>query len=102
MCASNFKNPPLRDPKWLKQVSEMPCILTGRVPPSDPAHVSYLRLSQSKAPDDCVLPLCHDLHAEQHNIGEKAFWRHQMNHDDHFMMECVKAFARQLYRDKKK
>lgn len=77
----------------------MPCVLTGHVPPSDPAHIRYGCLSTGRKPDDdLVLPLAHELHQEQHNIGEVKFWLEQLMKDHHFAMECVKAYARELYR----
>lgn len=95
------KTNPIRDSKWLKQVSDMACVATGADhQPCDPAHI---RAGGSagmgiKPSDDLVLPLSHEAHMRQHQIGEKAFWFEVLSKDRAFMMECVKAYARQLYR----
>lgn len=80
----------------------MPCVATGQShDPCDPAHIRA-GLSGGvgmKPSDDLVLPLSHAAHMEQHHIGERPFWLKVMQRDSHFMMECVKAYARQLYRE---
>lgn len=99
---SFFKKKRLEDKAWLVRVRSIPCILTNNPEGNDPAHIRYGFLCASDKPDDdLVLPLRHDMHVAQHNHrgGEIGFWREVMAHDDHFMMECVKAYARQLYRE---
>lgn len=101
---SFFKEERLRDPAWLKRVRDLPCVVTRTAGGNDPAHLRY-GLSGGialKPSDDLVLPLRHDMHMEQHRIGEVAFWQDIMATDSHFMMECIKAYARQLYRENKK
>lgn len=99
----NFKQPRLEDPKWLVAVRSIPCVVTGNPEGNDPAHIRYGLSGGTgyKPPDNLVLPLRHDLHAAQHTHkgGEVGFWRDMMNQDDRFMMECIKAYARQLYRE---
>lgn len=98
----NLKTQPLRNPKWLIAVRSIPCVITGNPDGNDPAHVRYGCYRAGGKPDDnLVLPLRHDLHVAQHNHkgGEIGFWREMINRDAHFLMECVKAYARQLYRE---
>ncbi len=101
---TNFKQDRLRNPSWLKQVRDMPCVVTGTMGGNDPAHIRH-GLSGGiglKPPDDLVLPLRHDMHMEQHRKGEVAFWHEVLANDSILMMECLKAYARQLYKDNKK
>lgn len=96
------KDKTLRDPAWLKAVREMPCVLTGKPGPNDPAHIRYGHGGGMgmKPPDSRVLPLSHDLHLQQHSIGEKRFWlMHIMDNPD-FMMACIVAYAEKLHREK--
>lgn len=66
----------LRDEKHLAWIKTLPCCVWNRPAPSDPAHIrkgSYSGVGQK--PDDfLVVPLCHELHHLQHNIGEVTFW----------------------------
>lgn len=97
----NPKNPPLRDKKWLKRVSEMDCVLTGSPSPSDPAHIRYgLGGGMGMKPDDNhVLPLRHKLHYIQHNMGEVNFWCSYLPKNPDLLMRCVKAYAEKLHRE---
>ncbi len=100
MSPSNFKQPRLRDPEWLKIVREMPCVITAAMP-SDPSHIRHGLEGGTglKPPDDLVLPLCHALHEKSHRLGEVVFWTRIMNENPRFMMDCLKSHARQLYRN---
>lgn len=97
----NLKVPLIRNPKWLDKVRAMPCILSGRPGPSDPAHIRHgLGGGMGIKPgDNRVLPLNHELHAIQHNIGEVRFWVKYLPSDPDLLMECVKAYAEKLYRE---
>jgi hypothetical protein len=88
----------LRDAKWLIAVREMECVVCNATP-CEPAHI---RLGGQggialKPPDDCVVPLCHAHHAEQHRIGERTFWSKKFAGDPIFMIRCLTAYAKQLY-----
>lgn len=98
----NPKNPPVRDPDWLKKVKSMCCVITG-YPESDPAHIRYgLGGGMGMKPgDDCVIPIRHDLHVIQHNVGEITFWAKYISANPDFMMKCLKAYARELYKEHK-
>lgn len=92
----NPKRPkPLRDPRYLRAVAEMPCILTGRTP-SEPAHIRYgIFVSGQKPGDDRVLPLAPELHRLQHSIGEVLFWQTRITPE--IIMEALLALAREHY-----
>lgn len=81
----------------------MDCCLTGTPGPNDPAHIRYgLGGGMGMKPgDDLVLPLTHNLHQIQHQIGEVTFWTKYLSQNPDLLMKCVKAYARELYRTKK-
>jgi len=91
----------IRNPKYLQKVREMACVVTNRPGPSDPAHIRHgLGGGMGMKPgDNLVLPLSHEMHRDQHQIGERRFWLKAMQMNGDFMMECVKAYARQLYNE---
>ena len=68
----------LRDKKYrdsFKIMDEHHCILTDTVMP-DGAHVRYGCYSAGMKPSDYfIIPLSHDLHLQQHVMGEVEFWR---------------------------
>lgn len=99
-----MKDKPLRDPAWLKAVREMPCVLTGKPGPNDPAHIRYgLGGGMGmKPPDNRVLPLSPEFHLQQHSIGERRFWMIHMMDNPDFMMSCILALAEKLYRQNQK
>lgn len=103
------KRPPLRDQRYIEQVREMPCVLTG-TSPCDPAHIRWgLGGGASMKPgDDRVLPLAHELHRAQHGMSEARFWRSVF--DDRtrgvnptltteLLMRALIAYARERYRE---
>ena len=99
----NLKQPPFRDAAWLSEVRNMPCEITGRQPPSDPAHIRKgANGGTGMKPDDYVLPLSHELHAEQHRCGEVSFHLKYMTLYSDYMMRCVRARAREIYRENQK
>ena len=94
----------IRDANWRARVRTLPCVLTGYqwVEGSeigvDPSHIRYGCYSAGMKPsDDLVLPLRHDLHAKSHNMGEVRFWTTYLTPE--LMMEALKAYARQMYRE---
>lgn len=52
-----------------------------------------------KPPDNLVLPLSHELHAIQHQVGEVKFWCKYLPANPDLLMDCVKAYAEKLYKD---
>jgi hypothetical protein len=99
---SRFKIPLVRDPKWIKHVHGLPCVLTAHVyvpewstTAVDPAHIrDGLGGGMGFKPsDDLVLPLRHDLHIEQHTDGERPFWRKHIFDREEFVMELLATYA---------
>tara|TARA_R100001244_G_scaffold106318_1_gene78881 strand:+ start:4005 stop:4298 length:294 start_codon:yes stop_codon:yes gene_type:complete len=89
----------IRNRKYLDWVRERPCIVTGSSP-CDPAHIRFgggggMGL---KPDDNRVLPLVHQLHQEQHQIGEVRFWLEQANEHPEFLMESLLKAAQLDYR----
>lgn len=66
----------LRDKKWLAVVRrKLPCVVCLKSP-CDPAHIRIgFNGIGIKPGDDKVLPLCRIHHSEQHQVGEKTFWK---------------------------
>lgn len=63
--------------KYRQWVSDMPCMVCGSAPPSDPHHVVIPGNSgMGQKPSDfwCV-PLCHEHHTELHSQGRDTFER---------------------------
>lgn len=91
----------VRDKAYLKAVRGMPCVITGRTGEDiDPAHIRYGCLSMGMKPgDDLTVPLSNELHRQQHDGGEVVFWLTQMNERPEFAMRCLKAYAREQYRE---
>ncbi len=100
----NFKVPIIRDRGYLDWLRDQPCAATNRFPPSDPAHVRSGSNGGTgmKPSDDNALPLSHNEHAEQHRIGEIAYWRDRIMKDDWLLMRCVRALAHEYYNEYKR
>lgn len=109
-----LKELPLRDAVWLHQVKTLPCEICDACP-CDPAHIREgVCKAGGKPADDLVVPLCRVHHNEQHNIGERNFWRIHFNRNDGLrrrvfdeykvpmdglaMMNGLKLYARNLYK----
>jgi hypothetical protein len=66
----------------LAWIHELPCLITGKMG-VEAAHISYAskiwakpdRGMGRKADDRWTVPLCTNAHAEQHAMGERAFWK---------------------------
>lgn len=93
----------MENPDWLIRIRDLPCVLTHNPEGNDPAHIRYgLSGGMARKPDDdLALPLRHDLHDAQHNHrgGEVGFWIEHISMNPEFLMECLKAYARQLYKE---
>lgn len=93
----------IRDREYLDWLRGQRCVVSLDLPPDgcDPAHV---RMGAGggmglKPGDNNALPIRHDLHAEQHRIGEIEFWRKAFNGNPRLMMACVRAYAHEMYRE---
>ena len=66
----------VRDPKHLKWISTLPCVITNFPGPNDPAHISHQngKGMALKVGDNNVLPLAHSEHLRQHSQPEHEFW----------------------------
>lgn len=101
----------VQDDAYSKHVRTLPCIVTGSYATDtmaiDPAHIRmYADGSLSSKPSDWfIVPLRHDLHQLQHQIGEQRFWRAVINGDiegaqgDLLLFRILHAFSGQIYRD---
>lgn len=66
--------------EWLRT---LPCLVSGRPGPCDAAHIRYAAPQwgkpitgiATKPADMWAVPLSHDVHMEQHSMGEAKFWR---------------------------
>ena len=71
------KSKPLRDKKYrnsFRSGLQHKCILSD-APMPDAAHIRHGVFATGMKPgDDLIMPLRHDLHMEQHEIGEVQFW----------------------------
>jgi hypothetical protein len=74
-----------RDPVYLEQIREMPCLKCGMEPCGEAAHVRFASAAFHKRsgtgktpPDKFAVPLCRACHLTdrdaQHNMMERAFW----------------------------
>ena len=88
----------IRDRKYLDFVREQTCIITS-LTPCDPAHIRWgLGGGMGLKPDDNrVLPLVHQLHQEQHQVGEVRFWLEQVNKHPEFLMSILIEVAKARY-----
>lgn len=75
-----LKQRPVKKPEYLAWIRGFPCVLTWR--PAEAAHLSMAnsrfghagRGKAQKASDRWALPLCPDMHREQHRTSETEFW----------------------------
>lgn len=68
----------LRDRKYLDSFNGHACwVCAAQDGTIVPAHIrhGFSGGMGLKPPDNLALPLCHDCHARQHDIGELDFWR---------------------------
>lgn len=65
-----------RQVQHLAFVRQLPCVVCGRVAPSEAAHVRTGTDGGTalKPSDRYAVPLCARCHAKQHRIGELTFW----------------------------
>lgn len=71
----NFKKEIIRDEKYRRFISSLPCIVTGIVGQSQCAHIRHGCYSMGKKPcDSMCVPLHWEQHDKQHRIGEEKFY----------------------------
>jgi hypothetical protein len=65
-----------RRSQHLAFIRQLPCVVCGKAPPSEAAHVRSGSDGSAgmKPADRYCLSLCSDCHALQHQFGELAFW----------------------------
>ena len=102
-----------RDSKYMKSFKrkyEHRCLITGAEHP-DPAHIRHGFLGAGMKPDDYyIIPLKHDLHQRQHQVGEISFWQYyyeklpyamrkkaEEENPDAETIDLVKAIAKDYY-----
>lgn len=96
------KNPPLRDPAYLKWLREQPCIVTGRRGNDnetvDPAHFRWgTDGGMGLKPSDCyALPLLHSEHLSQGN-GEPSYWLAAVRKNPRLLCEFIGDALRWRY-----
>lgn len=96
----------VQDDAYSKHVRTLPCIVTGSMATDtlavDPAHIRMYADGggASKPSDRFIVPLRHDLHQLQHNIGEVTFWNGIINgryvdpsFAQPFLFKCLHALS---------
>lgn len=71
-----------RDQKYLAAIRQLPCLICGKCPCGEAAHIRMADLFLGKPPtgmgekpsDKWTVPLCHLHHMEQHQHGERIWW----------------------------
>jgi hypothetical protein len=65
----------------LEAMRELPCVVCGEYGTTEMAHLTMHSILHGKfigaKSDGWVTPLCSRHHAQQHQLGERAFWRRQ-------------------------
>lgn len=90
-----LKTPILRDRDYLDWLRIQPCLLTGYVGDSEPAHIGTAGKGL-KSPDDEAIPLHYTLHREAHQKGEMKMLRERA--PDDVLRAAFRALARENYR----
>jgi hypothetical protein len=63
-----------RSEKYKRFIRSLPCCVCGR-PESEAAHQKLGEGGMGiKPPDTQCLPLCHECHTKEHQMGELSFW----------------------------
>jgi hypothetical protein len=89
------KAKPTKARDYLTFIHMLPCAVTG-LHGVEAAHLSYAwpafghfgRGKSQKASDRWALPLCPEMHRQQHSMGEMAFW-HQHRIDPHILALAI-------------
>ena len=93
------KNPPLKDPAYIRWLHSQPCIITGQRGTDtvgvDPMHIGTF--GKGMKADDEALPVTHWIHAMAHAKGEMSVLREQL--PDHVLRAALRAYARERYQE---
>jgi len=91
----------LRDREYLEWLKGERCIVTGSLSryddAIDPAHIGTAGRG-IKSPDDEVLPMLHSEHMKSH-AGDVTYWTRVFENDPHLLRLCLRAYARQVYKE---
>lgn len=77
-----------RDPAYLAEVRQLPCVICRRYP-CDPHHPISGRFSQSRVSDRYAYPLCRECHDERH--AHPARWKAMYGPEERFIEPTRKA-----------
>lgn len=92
----------IRDREYLDGLRDERCLFTGLKGSDydaiDPMHIGTAGKG-IKSSDDEVLPVLHSIHAKAHQIGEVTVIRQMA--PDWLIREMARAYARELYKEKK-
>jgi hypothetical protein len=85
-----------RSKKYLAFISNCPCLLCGRIAPSEPHHIVEKGKGSMgmKTSDYRAVPLCNEHHSEYHNHGRQTFFN-KYNFDPEYIIERLN----QIYGD---
>lgn len=92
------KSQPIRDRKYLDWVRTQRCIVTGRAE-TEPAHLRLLGAGGmgTKPGDNLVLPLHHELHRYQSQVGEPRAWLEWAQEYPEFYFRLLQFRAKAMY-----
>jgi hypothetical protein len=95
---SFFKQRPPPDKKRLARIRQLPCLLCHAPPPSEAAHlrIGHVAGTGLKPPDDLAIPLCHEHHRKETEMGPPLFWKTRLATDPVLMARAMHALARSL------
>lgn len=85
---NSLKHSQRNDPKHLDFIKTLPCCICFKEP-VEPAHIRFKTDGGTalKPSDKWTVPLCHDHHAHQHQVGEPEFWYAEHRRDPHKLAE---------------
>ena len=90
----------IRDRPYREHVATLPCLACNRygVQAAHESHGNYAR--GLKASDDLCMPLCPECHRKHdQGVGISTFWIGVLSANRLLMMDMVKAWLRQQYRE---
>lgn len=96
------KDKALRDEKYLLHLRTQPCLISGLYAHDGesvvPCHIGT-RGRGIKSDDSLAFPLLNRFHVMQPEMGEISMYRKHL--PDYVFLLCLKAYARELYREYK-
>lgn len=80
-----FRDPRVKDEKYLKLVRQLPCVVCGDDTTTEAAHIRFADRTVAKrqagmaekSDDKYALPVCGRHHREQHMANEQEWWDEQ-------------------------